>query len=208
MSFSVFSEPAEEKKVFDQFFSTAFGIKSRTIDIKDAEKVIKAIKEFQLKEPKIKISKIHILTCASSLPLPKSTTTPNPETEHIKLANQRHEMVISELQKNFQVSISGESRQCGVDFQKIDLNDRFVVPESGALFEERFKSLSENAEFMKKLKEETNQELSEVREKFNSPFLAKYRSFQGIRLEVYSLVEKTEITPVKEEPKKSSSRSQ
>jgi len=203
-----YAEVVAEKLVVEKFVPTAFGIKSRTIDVKDAEAVIQSIKDFQKNDAKAIISHLEILTCTSSYPLPKSTLTRHPESEHIYLATQRHETIVTELKKHFKTSIIGEAKVCGPSFDRKDLNDRFVTPESGQFYQDRFKELSQDEELEKSLKEIALTNLSDVQERFSSPFLAKYRSFQGIRIRVFVLDEKKEIIPIKDEFKSPSSKSQ
>jgi hypothetical protein len=194
---AAFAEEISEEIIFKKFIPTAFGIRSRTIDRKDAEAVIKEVKNFKLSEPSAKISRLEILTCTSDYPLPQTSITNRKVNEHAQLALERNEMIKSTLSKALPHTIVATSKVCGPKFNPEDLNNRFVIKESGPLFATKLNELHNNSEFVKSLKEEALIEDSALLvDLYPSPFLAKYKPFQGIRLLIWGLVTESK-TPVK-----------
>jgi hypothetical protein len=180
------SEDGIEAILHSEFIPTSFGIKSRTIDKNDAESVIKAIQQFKIQHSKTEISKIEILTCTSDYRLPQVSVTRKNDGEHIQLAKERHEMIKSEISRVLKLTISGDSLLCGPDFSRDDLNDRFVTKDSGPIYEEKFKLLMADEKFKEQLKEQALiNEPEKLKEIYPSPFLAKYKPFQGVRLHIW-----------------------
>lgn len=185
------AEEVSEQVLFKKFIPTAFGIRSRTIDRKDAEAVIKEVKNFKLAEPRAKITRLEILTCTSDYNLPQ-TIIPNKINEHVALASERNEMVKSALAKAYPYAVIATSKLCGPKFEKKDLNDRFITKESGPLYAAKLNALHSDVEFTKSLKEEALIENSaSLVEIYSSPFLAKYKPFQGIRLSIWGELEES-----------------
>jgi len=169
-----------------EFIPTSFGIKSRTIDKNDAESVIKAIQQFKIQHSKSEISKIEILTCTSDYRLPQVSITRKNDGEHIHLAKERHEMIKSEISRVLKLQVSGDSLLCGPNFNRDDLNDRFVTKDSGPIYDEKFKSLMADEKFKAQLKDQALiHEPEKLKELYPSPFLAKYKPFQGVRLHIW-----------------------
>lgn len=186
---AVLAEEVSEEIIFKKFIPTAFGIRSRTIDRKDAEAVLKEVKNFKLAEPSAKISRLEILTCTSDYPLPQTSITNRKVNEHMQLAQERNEMIKSTLSKALPHIIVATSKVCGPKFNPEDLNNRFVIKESGPLFAMKLNELHNNPEFVKSLKEEALVENSALLvDLYPSPFLAKYKPFQGIRLLIWGSV--------------------
>jgi hypothetical protein len=180
-----YAEEVSEKIIFKKFIPTAFGIRSRTIDRKDADAVIKEIKNFKLAEPLAKISRIDILTCTSDYNLPQ-TIIPNRKEEHVQLAKERNEMVQKALINAYPYAVVAESKLCGPRFKTADLNDRFITKQSGPLFASKLNELHNSAEFTQSLKEEALiDDSATLVDAYSSPFLAKYKPFQGIRLSIW-----------------------
>jgi hypothetical protein len=187
-SFAQAEEPTESV-IFKKFIPTAFGIRSRTIDRKDAELVLKEVKNFKLAEPSAKISRLEILTCTSDYPLPQTSITNRKVNEHMQLAQERNEMIKSTLSKSLPHIVVATSKVCGPKFNPEDLNNRFVTKESGPLFALKLNELHGDAEFVKSLKEEALVENSALLvDLYPSPFLAKYKPFQGIRLLIWGTI--------------------
>ena len=179
------AEEVSEQVLFKKFIPTAFGIRSRTIDQRDADAVIKEVQNFKLSEPLAKISRLEILTCASDYNLPQ-TIIPNRKNEHVLLAKERNEMIKIALTKAYPYTVIATSKLCGPKFEAKDLNDRFITKESGPLYAAKLNALHSDAEFTKSLKEEALIENSaSLVEMYSSPFLAKYKPFQGIRLSIW-----------------------
>lgn len=191
-SFAQAEEPSEGV-IFKKFIPTAFGIRSRTIDRKDADAVIKEVKNFKLSEPKAKISRLEILTCTSDYPLPHASITSRKVNEHMQLAQERSEMIKSTLSKSLPHVVVATSKVCGPKFNPEDLNNRFVTKESGPLLALKFNELHGDEEFIKSLKEEALIENSGLLvDIYPSPFLAKYKPFQGIRLTIWGKVKESQ----------------
>lgn len=192
-------EKGEEKVLYQVFSPTAFGIKSRTIDEKDAQSVIALMKSFLLSSPQAVVSRVDILTCTSDYELPQAIIAQRKANEHLELAKVRHSMVEKEFKKSFPYSVTGGYQICGPEFTREDLNDRFVTKESGELYQQKLNRLLEKPEYLKQLEEfalMTNPEsISSI---YPSIFLAKFRPFQGIRLKVWGYEKqskKIEINP-------------
>lgn len=201
-------EASQETIEHKVFIPTPFGIKSRTIDKKDAERVLKSIHEFKLARPDAQITGFEILTCTSDYELPQSSVTQKKVDEHWTLAKDRHFMILEEIGKTYQLPIKGEFKICGPEFKKEDLNDRFVTQQSGVIFEERFKALLDTPGYKEQLKEEALMEQPELLKKlYPTPFLAKYKPFQGVRLFIKTLVkEKESLRPKAVTPPSSKSQ--
>jgi hypothetical protein len=183
------SEHGSESILHSEFFPTSFGIKSRTLDKNDAETIIKAIQQYKVQHSKSEISKIEILTCTSDYRLPQASITRKNEGEHIQLAKERHEMIKNEISRVLKLPIFGESRLCGPVFNRDDLNDRFVTKDSGPIYEEKFKSFQSDENFRALLKEQALvSDPEKLKELYPSPFLAKYKPFQGVRLHIWGVV--------------------
>lgn len=193
-SFAQAEEPSESV-LFKKFIPTAFGIRSRTIDRKDAEAVLKEVKNFKLAEPSAKISRLELLTCTSDYPLPQTSITNRKIYEHVSLAQERNEMIKSTLTKALPHIVVATSKVCGPKFSPEDLNNRFIIKESGPLFATKLNELHNNPEFVKSLKEEALIENSALLvDLYPSPFLAKYKPFQGIRLLIWGTVTEAQRT--------------
>lgn len=197
LSSMAMAQEVQETIVHKAFARTSFGIKSRTIDTKDAENVLKIIANYKLSNPQTVLTGIEILTCTSDYELPQNIVTSKKVDEHIQLAKDRHMMIIEQVVKSLQLPVSGEARQCGPDYTADVLNDRFVTVQSGAIYEERFKALFQSEGFVQKLKEETLIEDPEhLKELYPTPFLARFKPFQGVRIYIKGLVkEKAEEKP-------------
>jgi hypothetical protein len=189
LSFFAHAEEQSDSVIFKKFIPTAFGIRSRTIDRKDAETVLKEVKQFKLEAPTAKISRLEILTCTSDYPLPQTSITNRKVDEHVQLAKERNEMIKSIVAKALPHVLVATSKVCGPKYNPEDLNNRFVIKESGPLFATKFNELHHNPEFIKSLKEEALVENSSLLvDTYPSPFLAKYKPFQGIRLLIWGTV--------------------
>jgi hypothetical protein len=177
---------SEEQLLHKEFIPTAFGIKSRTIDSKDADAVIRAIDNFILQYPSAEIKRIELKTCTSAYELPQSTLTHRKVDEHLKLAEERHSMIQQQLVKSKKFQMQGEAKVCGPAFGRLDLNDRFITKESGQIYEQKFAQLLSNQEFMLQLKEDALIEDPLIlKSRYPSPFLAKFKPFQGVRLFIF-----------------------
>jgi hypothetical protein len=193
------SEEAEQI-VHKEFIPTSFGIKSRTIDSKDGDAVIKAIENFKVLNPSVEIARIELQTCTSDYELPQNTITNRKVDEHVKLAEERHAMVTGQLGKDKRFYVTGRSKLCGPAFEPKDLNDRFVTKESGAVYDQKFNLLLSNTDFVTQLKEDALvEDPQSLKTKYPTPFLAKFKPFQGIRVFIIGKVKKKE-SPV-EKPK-------
>lgn len=182
---------ASEKIIFKKFIHTSFGIKSRTIDKKDAEAVLKEIEKFKVDNPDAEIH-IDILTCTSDFELPQVTITHKKADEHLQLAVERNAMIKSELLKYLKIPVTMIAKICGPEFNKEDLNDRFVTKESKT-FAEKYEKLKNTAGYQEKLKEEALLENPEtVMDFYPTIFLAKFKPFQGIRLLIKGKLKETE----------------
>lgn len=200
-------DESSEHILHQEFIPTAFGVKSRTLDKKDAEAVIKAAQNYILSAPKAEISRLELLTCASDYRLPPMTLTDKRINEHWHLAKERNDMVIKELEKILKLPVTGQARVCGPEFVPTDLNDRFVTKESGALYESKFQQLLKDPAFQQQLKEEAMiDEAEKLKSLYPSPFLAKYKPFQGIRLFIFGHIKQAQSK--KSESKKSSGKTQ
>lgn len=208
LSAGAFAQDEKTEEILHQeFIPTAFGVKSRTLDKKDAEAVMKAIEKFKHSAPKAEISRLELLTCASDYRLPPITLTDKKINEHWYLAKERNDMVMKELEKNFKLPVTGQARVCGPEFEPTDLNDRFVTKESGTIYEARFQQLLKDPVFVQQLKEEASIENGEVlKSLYPSAFLAKYKPFQGIRLSVWGMVKQSQVQKI--EAKKPSGKTQ
>jgi hypothetical protein len=184
---------AEEVEVLlhREFLPTAFGIKSRTIDIKDGELVAKAIENYKVQNPNAEILRIELQTCTSDYRLPQSTLTARRLNEHEQLAEERHSMIRDHLVRSTKIFPSGHHKVCGPKFETKDLNDRFISKESGAIYEEKFKQLIHDESFVQQLKVEALVDDPEVlKKKYPTIFLAKFKPFQGVRLSLYGRLKK------------------
>ena len=201
-------EVKPEILIHKEFVSTAFGVKSRTLDKKDAEAVIKALHQFKVDHPEAHINRVEVLTCTSDYKLPQISITHKETDEHLRLAKERLEMLTEEMKKVSPYPFSGKAQVCGPTFKKDDMNDRFVTRESGAIFDEKFKNLLADSAFIELLKSEALLENpSDLKSIYSSPFLAKYKPFQGVRLFVWGSI--NQASPKKrEELKKPSGKIQ
>ena len=180
-----------EQILHKEFVPTAFGIKSRTIDSKDGEAVRKLIDKFKIDNPGTEIFRIELQTCTSDYELPQNTITNRKIDEHLKLAEERHGMVVGHLNKAKKFEVAGNHKLCGPTFESKDLNDRFVTKESGAIYEQKFNQLLSNTEFVTQLKEEALvEDPQSLKAKYPSPFLAKFKPFQGIRVFIIGKLKK------------------
>jgi len=182
-----------------KFIPTAFGSKSRTLDIKDAENVAQEIQGFKVSNPAVVIDRIEILTCTSDFE-PHQTALPKKIDEHVQLAKERNDMIRTELVKNFSVPIQADSKVCGPNYKPLDLNDRLVAVESGDIFIKKLKELQEDQVFIAKLKEEALiDNVESLPQLYTTIFQKKFQPFQGIRLfiwgKVKGSVEKTKPKP-------------
>lgn len=183
------SGPEAEAILHSEFVPTSFGIRSRTLDKSEAETVIKAIQQYKIQHAKSEISKIDILTCTSDYRLPQVSVTRKNEGEHIQLAKDRNEMMKAEISRIFKLPIAGESSVCGPEFNRDDLNDRFVTKDSGAIYDVKFNALMADEKFKGQLKEQALiSEPEKLKEVYPSPFLAKYKPFQGVRIHIWGTV--------------------
>lgn len=177
------AEASKESAILKSFVPTAFGIKSRTIDVKEAEKVLKLIQDFKINNPQTRILGIELLTCTSDYKLPQASVTNRKTDEHIQLAKERHMMIAEHLVRSLKLPVSGEARVCGPEYSAEFLNDRFVTIQSGAIFHERFKALIQSEGFVQKLKEEALVDDPELLKRiYPTPFLARFKPFQGVRV--------------------------
>lgn len=191
-------EEKPEILLHKEFVSTAFGVKSRTLDKKDAEAVIKALHQFKIDHPEAHISRVEVLTCTSDYKLPQISITHKETDEHLRLAKDRLEMLKEEMKKASPYPFTGKAQVCGPAFKKEDMNDRFVTRESGAIFDEKFKILLADSAFIELLKSEALLENpSDLKSIYSSPFLAKYKPFQGVRLLVWGSL--NQVSPKKRE---------
>jgi len=190
MASALASAEEAEQLLHKSFIPTAFGIKSRTIDSKDGDAVIKAIETFKLQQPDAIISRIELQTCTSDYELPQNTITNRKVDEHVKLAEERHAMVTGQLTK-IKLNVAGKSKLCGPTFESKDLNDRFVTKESGEIYTQKFQQLLNDQEFISQLKEDALvEDPQSLKSKYPTPFLAKFKPFQGIRLFIFGNTKK------------------
>ena len=143
-------EEASDKILFKKFIPTSFGIKSRTIDKKDAENVLKEIEQFKILNPDAEIN-IDVLTCTSDYELPQVSITDKKIDEHLKLGQERSLMIKNELLK-LSIPFVIDSKLCGPIYSKDDLNDRFVTKESNT-FAAKFEALKKSEGFLDQLRE-------------------------------------------------------
>lgn len=191
------SEEAEQI-LHKEFVQTAFGIKSRTIDSKDGDAVSKVIENYKIENPASEITRIELQTCTSDYELPQNTITNRKIDEHLKLAEERHNMVTAQLSKAKRFQIAGKHKLCGPTFESKDLNDRFVTKESGAIFDQKFNQLLGDPEFVGQLKEDALVEDPQtLKSRYPSPFLAKFKPFQGIRVFIVGKLKKKAETSEK-----------
>lgn len=184
------SEEASDKVIFKKFIPTAFGIKSRTIDKKDTEAVLKEIEQFKILNTATEIS-IDILTCTSDYELPQVSITDKKIDEHLQLGLERSLMLKKALLK-LSIPFVIDSKICGPIYSKDDLNDRFVTKESKT-FDEKFEALKKTEGYLDQLREEALIENPETLiELYPTLFLAKFKPFQGIRLLIKGKVKETE----------------
>jgi hypothetical protein len=196
-AFQASSEEAEQI-LHKEFVPTAFGIKSRTIDSKDGDAVIKAIENFRVQNPGVEIARIELQTCTSDYELPQNTIVNRKVDEHVKLAEERHAMVTGQLLKDKRFPVAGKSKLCGPTFEPKDLNDRFVTKESGVIYEQKFNQLLNDSDFVTQLKEEALiEDPQTLKSKYPSPFLAKFKPFQGIRIFIVGKHKKKESSEEK-----------
>jgi len=95
-------------------------------------------------------------------------------------------MIKSEISRVLKLQVSGDSLLCGPNFNRDDLNDRFVTKDSGPIYDEKFKSLMADEKFKAQLKDQALiHEPEKLKELYPSPFLAKYKPFQGVRLHIW-----------------------
>lgn len=196
------SEEAEQI-LHKEFVPTAFGIKSRTIDSKDGDAVSKVIESYKIENPGAEILRIELQTCTSDYELPQNTITNRKIDEHLKLAEERHSMVTAQLSKVKKFQIAGKPKLCGPTFESKDLNDRFVTKESGAIYDQKFNQLLSDSEFVKQLKEDALvEDPQSLKARYPSPFLAKFKPFQGIRVFIIGKLKKKAetIEKPKEQP--------
>ena len=193
------NEEASEKVIFKKLIPTSFGIKSRTIDKKDAESVIKEIEQFKLSNPTAEIS-IDVLTCTSDYELPPVSLTDKKIDEHLQLGLERSLMIKNELIK-LSIPFVIDTKICGPVFKKDDLNDRFVTKESKT-FATKFEALKKTEGFLDQLREEALIEDPETLMELHSTlFLAKFKPFQGIRLLIKGKVKQaTKVEKLKVQP--------
>lgn len=188
LNFQAFSQDNCEdgEKILEQkFFPAPFGKKARNIDVSEAEGVVKHIKQFQLNHPNSIVSKIEVLSCTSSVPLPPLSLTDRRENEHLDLAMQRALLLKKELNKhNFKSEVA--HRVCGPEFKPLDKNLRFIVKgNSGALYEQAYAEIQKTENLLDQYKEEALIEsFDEIKKNYPAPFEAKYRPFQGYRVKI------------------------
>lgn len=200
-------ETAQDSVVFQQFIPTAFGIKSRTIDVKDADSVVKSIEDFKLQNPNVEITALDLQTCTSDYELPQNTITNKKVDEHVQLVQERHQFVAERLMKN-KYTVIGKPKVCGPAFSMADLNDRFVTRESGEIFEKKFHLLLSDKTFVTQLKEDALiEDPTTLKKNYPTPFLAKFKPFQGIRL-VIKGVKKNHPSVKVQDPTKPSGKNQ
>ncbi len=184
------SEEAEQI-LHKEFVPTAFGIKSRTIDSKDGDAVSKVIESFKVENAQAEILRIELQTCTSDYELPQNTITNRKVDEHLKLAEERHSMVAGYLSKTKNFQVAGKHKICGPTFESKDLNDRFVTKESGSIYDQKFNLLLSDSEFVNQLKEDALiEDPQSLKSKYPSPFLAKFKPFQGIRVYIVGKLKK------------------
>lgn len=188
------AEEQSDNIIYKKFIQTAFGVKSRTLDKKDAEAVLLEIQQFKIANPKAEIQ-IDILTCTSDFELPQNTITNKKIEEHLQLAVERNLMIQAELVKYLKVPVKTVTKICGPEFKKEDLNDRFVTKESNT-FAEKYEQLKNTPGYQDQLRDEALIENPEsVMDLYPTIFLAKFKPFQGIRLLIkgkFKEVEKVE----------------
>jgi hypothetical protein len=192
-SISVYAQETE-RILFKQFLPTEFGVKSRTHDTKDAEALLKSINDFQSANPKLHIRRIEVLTCSSDFELPVNSITGKKVNENLQLAKERSEMIKSEVTKTLKSQIEFGSRICGPKYiRQDDFNDRFVTKESGSIYTSKFKTLLNDDIFLQKLREEALIEAPEsLMSLYPTPFLAKFKPFQGIRIIIWGSAQEVE----------------
>jgi hypothetical protein len=186
-SLNIFAdECGEERVVLQQFFSTPFGKSSRTIDIKEAERITQEIKSYQSKNPGEDLIKVEVLSCTSTVPLPPLSKTDIRSDEHLDLALQRALMVKKELNK-IKISSQVSHQQCGPEFNKEDLNLRFRTKESGELYREAINYVKATPQLMELYKTQALiNSFEEALKIYPNPFQLKYQPFQGYHLTIHS----------------------
>jgi hypothetical protein len=173
-----------EKTVLQKFQPIPFGKLARNILETEAQEIIKLISDFKINNPKVEVVRLDVLVCTSAYPLPPISITDKNDNEHIDLALQRAMKIKKDLNKQ---SIPAEvaHKVCGPAFVPTDKNWRIVVkgktPQN--IYDQAYADIGNTAGILEQYKNEALIEsFDEVKAQYPEPFLAKYKPFQGYRI--------------------------
>lgn len=136
ISFSAFAQQdcgEEEKILFSGFFPTRTLLPAdrRDVNIAFILPAVTAVKNFQLANPKAKISAVKVESCTSSFKLPPKSKTELPDpVEHLSMAAKRLQLAVNEFGKEGIKIVAGH-KECSPAFVEKDKNLRFAVEVPG-----------------------------------------------------------------------------
>jgi hypothetical protein len=169
----------------EKFFPYAFGKEARTVDYSEFEQIASYLKEIK-NNKKYEVSKSDILVCTSDYRLPPISVTQKNENEHLDLALQRASGLKKELKK-LGIKAEVSHKLCGPAFRKLDMNWRFISKEyMNDKYQEAYRDIEKTDGIIEMYKTEALiKSFDEVKNKYQQPFLAKYKPFNGYRVRVF-----------------------